>query len=122
MGTYPVTFDVAARPALWSRAQVAIRLLTLLILAILGVRLGWLFVLAYFALPLIAAVVLSRRGATGYFSDTAPGVEQAVAWLLGLFSYMAFLTDDLPRLREPGVRFEVQRTGEPTVGSALWRI
>jgi hypothetical protein len=49
-------------------------------------------------------------------------VSRALGWVVAVIAYLALLSDRLPGRDEPGVRFEVQRSGSPTVGSALLRI
>src|SRR5207249_10461076 len=43
-------------------------------------------------------------------------------WILAVLAYVALLTDSLPGGDEHPVRFQVDRSGSPTVGSALLRI
>jgi hypothetical protein len=43
-------------------------------------------------------------------------------WLLDLAAYVALLTDRLPSREAHPVRFEVERSGSPTMGSAALRI
>jgi hypothetical protein len=49
-------------------------------------------------------------------------LTRVLGWILAVVAYLALLTDDLPGRDEYGVRFEVERSGSPTVGSALLRI
>jgi Domain of unknown function (DUF4389) len=49
-------------------------------------------------------------------------VTRALNWILDLVAYLALLTDQLPGQGEHPVRFLVERSGSPTVGSALLRI
>jgi Domain of unknown function (DUF4389) len=49
-------------------------------------------------------------------------VTGALNWILDLVAYLALLTDELPGQGEHPVRFEVDRSGKPTVGSALLRV
>jgi hypothetical protein len=49
-------------------------------------------------------------------------MTRLLGWIVAVIAYLALLTDRLPGREEPTVRFEVERTGPPTVGSALLRI
>jgi hypothetical protein len=49
-------------------------------------------------------------------------VTRVLNWILDLVAYLALLTDQLPGRGEHPVRFQVDRSGSPTVGSALLRI
>ena len=43
-------------------------------------------------------------------------------WVVSVIAYMWMLTDRIPGSAETTVRFEVERSGTPTTGSALLRI
>src|SRR5215470_1509983 len=121
--TYPAIFDVDPPPATYRRANVALRVLILAVLAIAGLPLGWIFGFVYLALPVMAAAIVSRRGGEAYVRDWAPKLSGWLAWLFGLYAFLGLLTDRLPgSVAEPGVRFEVRADGAPTVASALWRL
>ena len=49
-------------------------------------------------------------------------MTRVLNWILDLVAYLALLTDQLPGRGEHPVRFQVDRLGSPTVGSALLRI
>jgi len=49
-------------------------------------------------------------------------VTRILHWILDLVAYLALLTDTLPGEGGHPVRFEVERSGSPTTGSALLRI
>jgi Domain of unknown function (DUF4389) len=49
-------------------------------------------------------------------------VTGVLNWILDLVAYLALLTDRLPRDGGHPARFHVERSGSPTVGSALLRI
>jgi hypothetical protein len=122
LAAYPVVFDVPPPPVRFSRQHAALRVALILVLGFFGITLGWLFALVYLALPLIAAVAVARRGPGWYLREAGDDIENAGGWLLGLFAYLSFLSDDLPTMSHPGVRFSVRREGTPTIAAALWRI
>jgi hypothetical protein len=122
MSDYPVRFDVTP-PARFERAQVLIRLLVLFVLAVLGGSLGWLYLLLYLALPVAAAAWLSGRTPEDYLARGRPTVVRVLGWIVALFAYLGFLTDEFPGAGGArGVRFEVEPRGRPSVGSALGRL
>ena len=120
---YPVIFDVE-RPVRYERAQVALRLLVLALLAVFSAPLGWLFGVLYLALPAVAAIGISSRGAEGFTSGMSKDIVRALRWVLSFYAYLFLLTDRFPQRDVPGsfVRFEVTPSGSPTVGSALLRL
>ena len=64
METYPVVFEAAPRLR-WERMQVLLRVAILIVLAFLGVSLGWALCALYIILPVLAAMLISREGADG---------------------------------------------------------
>jgi hypothetical protein len=122
MVDYPVTFDIT-RPEKFERPHVFLRLLVVIILSILAGAIGWLFGLVYLALPVVAAIFISQRGAQGYLEQDAPRVTGWVRWIIALYAYLGILTDRFPTEKpEEIVHFEVKPGGSPTVGSALLRL
>jgi len=118
---YPVVFDVE-RPATFSRAHVVLRIMILVLASILtGGFSGWFGVL-YLLFPVLAAVFISQRGAARFLEEDGPRLTRWVGFVVALIAYVAALTDRLPGGGERPVRFEVQRSGSPTVGSALLRL
>jgi hypothetical protein len=120
---YPVVFDVDP-PETYERAQVALRLLILALLAVLSAPLGWLFGVLFLALPAVAAIGISSRGAARYHAELSGEVIAAIRWVLSFYAYLLFLTDRFPLWSSPAslVRFEVRPTGSPSVASALGRL
>jgi hypothetical protein len=117
MSRHPVTFHV--EPAPRKRVQVAIRLAILAALAILGC--SSVYWLLYLALPVLAALLVSRDGSEGYVADDAPRVVRVLRWLAGAYAYLWLLTDAVPS--EGGaVDLSVDIGGRPTAGSALLRL
>lgn len=120
--TYPVLVDVRA-PVRWERPQLALRVGLLVVLGILGIPLGFLFVVLYLVLPLVAALLISKEGPEGYLRGSGPSVARALAWWNAAVAYLLFLTDRMPLREEElaSLRFEVAPGGTPTVGGALLR-
>jgi len=121
MTSYAAIFDVTP-PEKFDRVQLLVRFLISIVLGIVGISMGWVFLLAYFALPLTAAIAVNAIGAEGFQSRTGPVIEALVRWLLSLQAYMCFLGDRFPSSEETMVRYQVYPTGKPTMASALWRL
>src|SRR5262249_54945045 len=66
--------------------------------------------------------LVSQKGGQRYLEEDGPTVVRLLTWLLDLLAYLALLTDQLPGGEGHSVRFQVERSGSPTVGSALLRI
>jgi hypothetical protein len=115
----PVRVEVAS-PLRYDRAQLAARVVFAIVLGWLGISVGWVSWLLYLVLPLIAAIEISMQPRE-YPARLGPPLWRGLAWLLQLSAYMMFLTDRFP-LGEPAVRFEVDITARPTVGSSLLRL
>lgn len=115
--SFPVTFDVE-RPPVFQRAHVFLRVGLLVIIGWLGHPFG----LLWLGLPVGAGILVSQKGGQRYLDESGPTVTRALNWILDLFAYLALLTDELPSRGEHPVRFQVERSGSPAVGSALLRI
>jgi hypothetical protein len=113
----PVTFEVE-RPPVFQRAHVFLRIALLLVVGWIGHPFG----LLWLGLPVVAAILVSQKGGQGYLDESGPTVTRVLNWILDLVAYLALLTDELPGQGEHPVRFEVERAGSPTTGSALVRI
>ena len=119
----PVEFDVVSVPPRFERAQVVLRLVLMLVLAHIGTTLGSLFWLLYLVLPVAAAVLVSQHGAARYVAEDSSRVVRLLQWAIAVYAYLLLLTDRFPTsASDPAVRFEVRPEGEPTAGSALWRL
>jgi Domain of unknown function (DUF4389) len=114
---FPVTFDVE-RPPVFQRAHVFLRVGLLVVIGWIGHPLG----LLWLGLPLVAAILVSQKGGQRYLDENGPTATRVLNWILDLVAYLALLTDQLPGRAEHPVRFQVERAGTPTVGSALLRI
>jgi hypothetical protein len=103
------------------RVQVVVRLALLAALAAIGC--SSLYWVLYLALPVLAALLVSRDGARGYLEGDAPGIVRVLRWCAGTYAYLWLLTDRLPTLEGDGpVELTVDAGGTPTPGSALWRL
>jgi hypothetical protein len=114
---FPVTFDVD-RPPVFQRAHVFLRVALLVVIGWIGHPFG----LLWLGLPVVAAILVSQKGGQRYLDESGPMITRALNWILDLVAYLALLTDQLPGQGEHPVRFQIERSGSPTVGSALLRI
>jgi hypothetical protein len=114
---FPVTFDVE-RPPVFQRAQVFPLVGPLVVIGWLGHPVG----LLWLGLPLAAAILISQKGGQRYLDEDGPTITRVLRWIVAVVAYLALLTDRLPGAGEQPVRFEVDRSGSPTTGSALLRI
>lgn len=121
MTSYPATFDVSSPPR-FERLQLLLRLLILFLLALLGLRTGWIAMLVYVALPLVAALAIQSTGVTVYLERTAPSIVRVIRWLLSFQAYMLFVVDRFPTGDETLVDFAVTTSGTPTPGGAVMRL
>jgi hypothetical protein len=112
-----VSFEVE-RPAAFQRAHVFLRIALLIVLGWLGHPWG----LLWLGLPVAAAILVAQRGGQRYLDEDGPTLVRVGNWILDVVAYLALLTDELPGRGEHPVRFAVERSGSPTVGSALLRI
>jgi hypothetical protein len=119
MSPHPVQFHV--EPSRMHRVQVVVRLALLLALAAIGC--SSVYWLLYLALPVVAALLVSRDGAVLYLGRDAPGVIRVLRWLAGAYAYLWLLTDALPTSEAGGpVELAVEVGGTPTPNSALVRL
>jgi uncharacterized protein DUF4389 len=114
---FPVTLDVE-RPPAFRRAHVFLRVALLVLIGWLGHPIG----LLWLGLPVVAAILVSQKGGQRYLDEDGAAVARVLTWILALVAYLALLTDQLPSRGEHPARFQVDRSGSPTVGSALLRI
>jgi hypothetical protein len=115
--SFPVTFDVD-RPPLFRRVHVFLRLAMLVIVGWISHPLG----LLWLGIPVVAAIRISQKGGRRYVDEDGPTVTRVLGWILGVVAYLALLADRLPGGNGDPVRLEIERSGSPTVGSALLRI
>jgi Domain of unknown function (DUF4389) len=115
--SYPVAFDVE-RPATFQRAHVFLRVALLVVIGWITHPVG----LLWLGPPVVAAILISQTGSRRYLDEHGPAVTRVLGWILALVAYLALLTDRLPRRDGQTVRYQVERSASPTVGSALLRI
>jgi hypothetical protein len=115
--SFPVTLDVE-RPPVFQRAQVFLRIALLVVVGWIGHPFG----LLWLGLPVVAAILVAQKGGQRYLDEKGPTVTRVLNWILDLVAYLALLTDEIPGAGEHPVRFQFERSGSPTVGSALLRI
>jgi len=116
---YPATFDVQRPTQAFDRGQVALRILLVLVLYWL---LNGIIGLAWLALPIFAAILISQKGAQKYLEEADKGPVTWIRLILGFWTYAALLSDKLPLESPAEVDFKVQPSGSPSVGQALLRI
>jgi len=63
-----------------------------------------------------------QNGGQRYLDESGPTVTRVLGWILAVVAYVALLTDRLPDRDGPAIRFQVERSGPPTVSSVLLRI
>jgi hypothetical protein len=117
--TTSVHFDVA-RPETYDSRQIWYRLALMIVMAVIGAPLGWLFGVLFVALPLLAATAVATVGAQRYLTEVAPLVTRPLTWVLELYAYLGLLVDRIPDGTQ--VRYQVTPSGTPTVGSALMHL
>ena len=115
MDPYGVTFDIT-RPEKFEKGQVIMRI-------IVYIFLGWVPAVAYFALPIMAALGVSSKGSQRFLAEDGERMKHWVAVLTGLMAFMYSASDKLSFDKpEEAIRLEIQTRGTPSVGSALLRI
>lgn len=50
----------------------------------------------YLLLPLISAVLISRKGGTGFLVQDGHWMVAGIEWFVALYAYMLFVTDRFP--------------------------
>jgi hypothetical protein len=117
---YPVSFDLE-RPETMSRPHVFLRIVLLVLVSWIAGSGGGLG-LVYLGVPVVAAILIARKGGDRYLVEDGDRVTGWLAFIMGVFAYLALLTDELPGGAPQPVHFEIVRSGSPAVGTALWRI
>jgi len=117
-----LVIDLEAPPR-FKRIGLLLRLLIAIAAGSVLHAVGWPGGLLYFALPALAAVLISQHTASGYFTRDAPTLTRVLSWLVGFHAYMGLVSDRFPLAApdEP-VRFEGEPRGTPTLGAALARL
>lgn len=120
MSPNPVRFELE-RPLKMSRPHVFLRIVILVLLSWVVGGGGWLG-LVYVGFPAAAAILIARKNGERYLGEDGERVAGWVGFTVALLAYVALLTDELPGGGRGTVRVEIDRSGAPTVGSALLRI
>ena len=117
-----LVIDLEAPPR-FKRIGLLLRLLIAISAGSVLHAIGWPGAVLYFALPTLAAVLISQHTAAGYFTRDAPALTRVLSWLVGFHAYMGLVSDRFPLAApdEP-VRFEGEPRGTPTLGAALARL
>lgn len=116
---YPATFDVQPPTGQLDKGQIVLRIV---IVVVIGWLANWIVGAAYWLLPILAAVMISQKGAEQYLADAEKGPVRWIRYLMGFYTYISLASDKLPFDDPDSVNFHVRTTGSPTVGSALLRI
>lgn len=123
MTTYPATFDIQ-RPEKFARSQLALRVLLVVVLSLVGAVLSWAHTIIWLGVPVLAAILISQKGAKRYHDEAEGNMTSWLRFIVGGYAYLALLTDKLPgdSAAGPNSNFQVTPTGSPTVGGTLLRI
>ncbi|MEI8255020.1 MAG: DUF4389 domain-containing protein [Deltaproteobacteria bacterium] len=120
--SYPAHFD-AIRPERYDRAQVFLRIAVVILLAVLRVPLGTLLGVLCLGLPVLAAVLIAQGNGATYLEQRTARMIRGLRAVIAFLAWLTFLTDRFPSAGDtPGVRFDVEPHGSPTVASALLRL
>jgi hypothetical protein len=111
-------FDVTV-PQRFDRVQVVLRVVIIWLAALIGIPLWWIL---YLGFPVLSAVLIAQKDGSRYLSEDGPRVTGWLRAVTAALAYLWILTDRIPGSGEEAVRFEVESSGTPTVGSALLRI
>jgi Domain of unknown function (DUF4389) len=114
---YPVAFDVE-RPPAFRRAHVFLRIALLVVIGWIAHPVGLLWV----GVPVVAAILISRKGGQRYLDEEGSTATGILGWILGLVAYLTLVSDRPPGEGPAAVSFRVERSGSPTLGSALLRM
>jgi hypothetical protein len=122
MTSYPVHYRIE-RPSTLAPLQLLVRIVAFCALGMLGISFGTVFVLAYLALPVIAAVRTTGRDATAYITDDGPRITSALRWFAAVSAWAGLISDRLPTRRPDEILvLEIESDAHPTPSSAMWRL
>lgn len=120
--SYPVTLQVTV-PERFERIQLLLRLLVCVAIGMFHQSMGGLFGALYLLLPVVVAILISRRGGAAFLDEDAHWLVASLEWVIGLYAYLLFVTDRFPlEARNRHVRLLVRPTGTPSLGQALARL
>jgi len=121
---YPVHYHVGS-PLRFTRLQLLLRVVAFCALGMIGLSFGAVFMCAYLALPVIAAVRVSSRDAEAYVQEDGPIIVDALRWFAAVSAWVGLITDQVPsKTPDETVKIEIDRTvhPHPTPSSAIWRV
>jgi hypothetical protein len=96
MRSYPVFLNVE-RSSRFTRQQLLLRVVAFVVLGIVGVSLGTFYLLAYLALPIVAAFRIAFLGSTRrYFEVDGRRIMRGLHWLIALNAWAGLVTEKLP--------------------------
>ncbi len=122
MNDYPVRFT-AVRPEQFTRIQLIVRLVAFMVLGLFGLSLGTVFFAAFIGLPAYAAARLAGGGtAEAYLERDGERLVRALRWYAAITSWFGLVTERVPSSPKETVTVDVERSGNPTPGSALARL
>jgi hypothetical protein len=114
-----------ARPPRFRRLQLLLRVVVFCTLGMVGLSFAGLFMLAYLALPVYAAMRANTPdGAAAYVRDDRGRVLVLLRWFAAVNAWLGLVTDSLP-VRSPDEVVNLVVDGvpsPPTSGSALARV
>jgi Domain of unknown function (DUF4389) len=114
---YPVAFD-AVRPPTFQRAHVFLRIGVLVVVGWIAHPVG----LLWLGVPVVASALIAQKGGARYLDEEGSAVTRILGWIVELAAYVALVTDRLPSDGAQSSSFRVERSGSPTLSSALMRI
>jgi len=122
MATYAVIYDIEQQPT-YNRVHVVIRIAILILLSIIAGAVGWIFGIAYLAVPVLAAILIAQKGSRRYLDEAEGNMLMWLRYLFAFYAYLGLLTDKLPN-EDPKtyMRMDLQPEGESSAGAVLLRI
>lgn len=126
MTPYPVFLSVP-RPEKLERGALLWRIVFFVIFSIVGLTMGVVFAVLYLALPVIAAMGLSRRKTEGFLAEDSPRLARALRWVTRAYAYLMLLSDKLPS-EDEAIRFDIEPgawpdpRNPPTAAGAVIRV
>lgn len=121
---YPVHYSVE-RPLRFSRINLLVRVLAFLAIGVIGLSFGTVFLFAYLALPVFAAIRISGADPAAYYRQDGPRVVAALRWLAAICAWAGLVAERLPsRAPAETVTIEIEDTPHRVLSpsSAIWRV
>lgn len=117
MVAYPVHYSVE-HPPRFTRLQLLVRVVAFAALGVLGLSFGAIFLFAFLALPVLAAIRLSTGEPASYILRDGPRVVGGLRWLAAICAWAGLVADRLPH-RSPEETVRVHVEVEPIVHRPL---